>query len=91
MRSFESDGDDAQKQQVEHFFEEQDDQNRYMEMMQAGLVSKDMDQRLLEISLKIVEKSFFWSFRSTRSKLRKVLEVYMTLGQILNADSPKEE
>ncbi len=85
MRHYEGE-DDAQKQEVEHFFEEQDDQDRYIEMMQAGLASKDIDQRLLDISLRILEKSFFWRFRSTQSKLKKVLEVYFTLNQILETE-----
>jgi hypothetical protein len=92
MRLFNhGDGDESQKQQVEHFFEEQDDQDRYIEMIQANMVSKDMEQRTLEISLAIVEKSFFWKFRSTKSKLKKVFEVYYTLQQILNQEEQDEQ
>lgn len=86
MRKFEADdSDDAQKEEVENFFEEQDDQDRYLEMMQAGLVAKDIDQKLLKTSLKIVEKSFFWRFRSIPSKLRRLIEVYLTLQEIMNS------
>lgn len=90
MRHYEGE-DDAQKQELEHFFEEEDEQGRYIDMMQAGLMSKDVDQKLMDISLRIVEKSFFWRFRSTNSKLKKVLEVYYTLNHILESEVETEE
>lgn len=85
MREYEENEDESSQKEVEYFFDEPDDQDRYLDMMEAGLTAKEIDQKMLEISLKMVEKSFFWRFYSVQTKIRKVLEVYITLNQIMDA------
>jgi hypothetical protein len=62
LREYQAGENDPQKEEVEHFFEEPDEQSRYLSMLLSGLVAKDIDQRRMDLSLRMVEKSFFGDF-----------------------------
>ena len=74
----------------EQFFEEDDeqehvayvDQDGLLEVMQMDLTQTELNQALLAKAIAIAEKSFFWRFRSTASKMREIHEIYMTFYEM---------
>jgi hypothetical protein len=76
-------GSDEESQEVELFFEGKTDQDRYIEMVQAGLSAHEVNQNTLNIALSILERSWFWRFRSTKKKMKMVEETYAELTKLI--------
>lgn len=58
-------------------------------LMQIELASLDLRQRLLFKITKVLEKSFWWKFKTTNSKLKEISLAYHTLKMI--TDPPRKE
>jgi hypothetical protein len=76
-------GGEESSQEVELFFEGKTDQDRYIEMVQAGLSHHEINQNTLAIAIDILERSFWWRFRSAKSKLKLVTKTYEELSQLI--------
>lgn len=82
----------------DQFFE--DDENEYeeenvayvnqeglLEVMHMDLTQNELNQSLLEKAISIAEKSLFWCFRSTASKLKQIDEIYKQLMKMTKDES----
>jgi len=58
-------------------------------LMQIELASLDLRQRLLFKIIKALEKSFWWRFKSTKTKLKEISLAYHTLKMV--TDPPRKE
>ena len=81
-------GDDHDPEQ---FFEDEDedeenvayvDQNGLLEVMQMDLTQNELNQALLAQAISVAEKSLFWQFRSTTSKMKEIEEIYQTFMEM---------
>lgn len=84
-------GDD----EPEQFFDDEDeneenvtyvDQEGLLEVMQMDLTQNELNQALLAQAISVAEKSFFWRFRSTASKMKEIGEIYKTLMEMTNEE-----
>jgi Uma2 family endonuclease len=75
----------------EQFFEDDDDneehvayvdQDGLLEVMQMDLTQNELNQALLAQAISVAEKSFFWRFRSTSSKMKEIGEIYKKLMEM---------
>jgi len=57
-----------------------------MNIMHVDLVQIELNQKLLEQATKIAEKSLFWKFRSTKSKLEAIENIYETIADMVGLD-----
>lgn len=84
MRNFDYDeSDESAQKEVDGFFSEQDERDQFIELSHVGMEQKGLKMDLVAISLGLLEKSFFWKFRSTKSKLKLLLATYRTLTHLL--------
>lgn len=82
------------------FFEDDDDENEeeqedavayvdqegLLEVMQMDLAQNELNQDLLAKAISIAEKSLFWRFRSTKSKMKEIQEIYKELVDMTNEE-----
>lgn len=55
------------------------DQDGLLEVMHMDLAQSELNQLLLEKAIALAEKSFFWRFRSTKSKMTEIGSIYKQL------------
>lgn len=55
------------------------DQDGLLEVMHVDLAQNELNQGLISKAISIAEKSWFWSFRSTKSKMKEIEEIYQQL------------
>jgi hypothetical protein len=84
VRYFEFDeSDENAQQQVEYLFEEKDERQEYLELLNTGLAAKELNQRVLSIATRILERSFFWRFRSPEGKMNQIQKLYDKLTRMV--------
>ena len=72
------------EQEVQLLFESgMSEEDRYMQMVHAGIDSHQINQNTLSITLNILEKSFWWRFRSEKSKIRMIRETYNQINEMI--------
>lgn len=49
-----------------------------------NLIKNNLNRRLLQLTIKTLENSFFWKFRSYKSKINKINETYQILEKIIS-------
>lgn len=49
-----------------------------------NLIKNNLNRRLLQLTIKTLENSFFWKFRSYKSKINKINEAYQILEKIIS-------
>ena len=74
-------GDKKKKDDPKYFFEDFEDD--IIDVANVGIFKDDLNQRQLELCIKIAEKSFFWRFRTIKYKLKTIEKVYKTLSLIM--------
>ena len=74
---------DEEQQQAQMLFDGIGEEDRYMEMVKAGLDSHEINQNTLSIAINVLEKSFWWKFRSEKSKIRLITEMYNNLNELI--------
>jgi hypothetical protein len=83
MKRFESDD----TEDIDLYKEEQDYENAMSKInIEFYKIEQESDRRLLFLTVKILEKSFFWRFRSHMSKLKIINRSYQILKNIINTD-----
>lgn len=85
---------DEKDEEEEGFFEPNEENNEgevseqeyaeFLQQMQIQLAEQDLNQKLLSKSIKILEKSIFWRFRSVEAKLRLIDRVYKALQKVIS-------
>jgi hypothetical protein len=96
MRRFDSDENDEFQDELEHMFDfEFDDEltekTNIINVLQLDLVEYDLNQRLLSIVIKMLEKSFMWKFRSLSSKQKAIREQYQAMLALVDREKKKDE
>jgi len=96
MRRFEyDDSDEFFKDDLESFFDEEDPDNfglpkgELINVLQLDLVEVDLNMRLLSITIRTLEKTFLWRFRSPQKKMKMISEMYGEMVKLVDKD-PKE-
>lgn len=56
-----------------------------------NLIKSEQDHKLLFRAIRILEKSWFWSFRSQNYKVKKIIETFLMLKNIINLPSDNEK
>lgn len=78
------DDDDDQEDDIDEI--DWDDEEEMLRMAQMDLVASDLNQRLLESTIKLLEKSWFWRFKSIEIKLEMIESVYVQLSKLLASE-----
>lgn len=71
----------TKQEEMEHL-----ERREALDLMQLEMVQTDLNQKLLSKTIKMLENSFFWRFRSNKTKLKMIAETYESL-KILSAIS----
>lgn len=53
-------------------------------LQQLDISLKNCNRRLLYLTIKTLESSFFWRFKSYKSKLKAINETYQILSEIIS-------
>ena len=56
----------------------------FVDLFQSGLDTYNL--KMLELSVDIASKSFFWRFKSVEKKLKTIITIYKSLSFIMNED-----
>jgi hypothetical protein len=80
MRQFFFNGDEDPKSKNEFDFADTDD----VEIIQAqvNLVAVDLNQKLMELALRVCEKSFWWRWYSADKKIEVLTKVYGAIEEM---------
>jgi hypothetical protein len=78
-----SEEDEEDGPEVGFFVEGKTEQDRYIEMVQANLSAHEINQNTLAIAIDILERSWWWRFRSTKSKMKLLQQTYAELTQLI--------
>ena len=96
MRRFDYEGNDEYQDDIDQFFDEEDDEE-YMgdaslvEIVHTNLFSLDLNRKLLIAAIKVAEKSFFWKFWPMEWKLKAISDTYHTLDRLVDDNDEEEE
>jgi predicted metal-dependent hydrolase len=96
MRRFDYDNnDDEYREDVDKFFNEEDEDDnehaRYEELVeeelalqeaQLDVAFRELNHRTLRASIRICEKSFWWSFYSVKTRMKMINEAYSRLKKM---------
>ena len=80
---------DYERELAEHEYESIK-RRETLDLIQLELVEVDLNQKLLFRSIKMLEKSWFWRFRRTQTKLKMIAEAYALFKQLVALPQPKE-
>ncbi len=67
------------------------DRREAIDLMQLDLVQADMNQRLLFKTIKMLEKTWLWKFRSETSRLKMIADNYNILKSLVQLSQPEME
>ena len=71
-------------------YPQQGQPSELVQMAQTGMIITELNQKLLLITLQILEKSWFWRFRSQAKKLELIQKTYDHLNQIMDQTYQEE-
>lgn len=104
MRRFPEDSDDAKF--FNGYFSDNDEDDdddegeevvysselQLVNALQFELAKRELDHHLLEKAMEIAQRSWFWRFRSEKSKMKKITFVYSWLQEMIeDEDEPEED
>ena len=92
MRNFFNDFDN--EEELEFFVPQGGEEGVPLDRLVVDLFQNGLDTynlKMLELSIDIASKSFFWRFRSTEKKLRTIITIYKSLNFIMNEELADEE
>jgi hypothetical protein len=100
---FGQESNDDDQEDVEHFFNEDDDfdedmqdemtyqENLEIKMAELALVEANLNRRILSNAIKMLENSFLWKFVSYKTKLKMISESYKVFSQLIANQNEIEE
>jgi len=93
MRRFEyDDSDDFFRDDLENFFDEEEHEHfsvpkgELINVLQLDLVEADLNMKLLSLSVRTLEKTFLWKFRSPKTKIKMISEMYKEMVKLIDRD-----
>ena len=99
MRNFEYNEDDEYKNEIDKFWQGDGDEDMDDEMyenkeiiqaLEIQLAEKDLDLRILKMSIKTLESSFWWKFYNFRTRLKMIARTYLVLFKLLEKTRENE-
>ena len=95
MRNFFNDFDNEDELEDElKFFLPQGEEGIPLDRLVVDLFQNGLDTynlKMLELSVDISSKSFFWRFKSVEKKLKIIITIYKSLSFIMNEDLIEDE
>ena len=104
MRRFDYDENEEYREDVDRFFEEEEDNGRLtpdqyeaimkedeIQELQIDFVNRDLNYRILRSAIKMCEKTLFWKFRFHKTKLNMIEKAYNKFRALEEGMSPEEE
>jgi len=94
MRNFFNDFDNDNDEDELEFFIPQGEEGIPLDRLVVDLFQNGLDTynlKMLELSVEISSKSFFWRFKSVEKKLKMIITIYKSLSFIMNEDSIENE
>lgn len=83
MRNFYQDEDSDEFDGYFDMEDEPSDVDEIIEFAQIDLLDKKLNQNLLNETINLLSKSFFWKFKSIDSKLEMVEDAYQRLRKLV--------
>lgn len=62
-----------------------------IEAIKLQLAQKELNYSVLNKSIKYLEKSWFWRFKSLKTKLNSIIETYQTFKALIDIDISKHQ
>lgn len=69
----------------EEEYEELLERANELQEVQVRLAQFDLNQRLLADVMSMLQKSWFWNFKSTKAKLKEIVYTYKVLAKLTDA------
>lgn len=97
MRRFDYDDNEDYREDVDNFFDGEGDEaegitpeeyrsivkeEQQMQQMQLGLVHRELNDRLMFKTIKMLERGFWWRFYSVDTKLKMIEKAYRRMKKI---------
>ena len=92
MRNFFQDFDN--EDELEFFIPQGEGEGVPLDRLVVDLFQNGLDTynlKMLELSVDIASKSFFWRFKSVEKKLKIIITIYKSLSFIMNEDLIEDE
>lgn len=102
MREYNYDEED--KNDIDKFWQDGDDDEEDMDMeeyeveksdilraMELDLLERELDLKVLRLSLKLLEKSFWWRFCKFETKLKMIAKTYLIFKQLAKKGNEEEQ
>lgn len=83
---FWQDGDDDEEEMEEYEIEKSD----ILRAMELDLLERELDLKVLRLSLKLLEKSFWWRFCKFETKLKRIAKTYLIFKQLAKKSNEEE-
>jgi len=95
---FGKENNDDDQEDVEHFFNDEDDfddemhdemayqENREIKMAELALVEANLNRRILVGVIKMLENSFLWKFINYETRLKMISKSYKTFSKLISED-----
>lgn len=64
--------------------ESEEEYSDFVDMVELNLVRQETDQKLLFETIKFLEKSFFWKFKSNDTKLKIIIDTYLKFKSLVD-------
>jgi predicted transcriptional regulator len=84
---FEEENEENLEKEIEHIFEHLSFPGEaIVEITNLGMIRSELKYKLLQSTIEMLEKSFFWKFKSPESKKNDVKRVYMSFNSLIDID-----
>lgn len=90
MRNFDYEDNDEFKHEIDRFFDDDEAEflneeykEEILHAMQLEIEENNLNLKLLQTSIKMLEKSIWWRFYSFKTKLKMIGKVYMVFDKLL--------
>lgn len=80
---YDNDDDDDEEFDEEEFMQEIMIDDSGIEMMHLGLVEQQFKQTLLDRAAEIAKQDWFWYFRNTSTRLKRIEKIYERLTKLM--------
>lgn len=83
MRYFDYDNEgDDEKDDIDNFFGENSEKDFQFIDLGDDLEKLRLNQKMLKFIIKTLEKSFFWKFKSNKTKIDEIAEMYLVFSKL---------
>lgn len=87
---FWQDGDDDDDDGMEGPDEYEIEKSDILRAMELDFLERELDLKVLKLSIKLLEKSFWWRFCKFETKLKRIAKTYLIFMQLAKKASEEE-